>query len=279
MKSVVVLSLLLFCVLPKNSEQTFWRFAETTPAPTTTLPSDSNAPIYQKLQIIPPPQKTAETVLENFFDFYPVAGNRNRRSVVLEDIVFVLDGSGSVPECEFRQGLKAFTQAIEMCETPRGGKIYSCRHAAVTFSSLAKVDFSFLSSAQASQRIGSIPYPGGSTNTQAGLAFAKDLLLKGSRRFSKLKVLLITDGQSNVNKSMTVPKAQELKKMGVQISVVAVSDLDTDAIKEMAHVASSPAIKHVFRVQSVGKLAYVFDMAFEKLKSGQYKVKPYRSPC
>lgn len=78
---------------------------------------------------------------------------------------------------------------------------------------------------------------------------------------------------------MTIPMAQELKKMGVQVSVVAVSNLDTDAIKEMAHVATSPVLKHVFRVQSVGKLAYVFDMALEKLKSGQYKVKPYKSPC
>ena len=74
--------------------------------------------------------------LQNFFDFKPAA-KLGKRSVILEDIVFVTNGSGSDPGCKFRQGLRAFTQVIKMCETPRGGEIYGCRHAAVTYSSLA----------------------------------------------------------------------------------------------------------------------------------------------
>ena len=101
----------------------------------------------------------------------------------------------------------------------------------------------------------------------------------GSRRFSKLKILLITDGKSNVNESQTIPSAKELKNMGVQIAVVAVGSQDRDAIKEMAHLASSPALNNVFRVHSVGEIVYVFKMALEKMKSGHFTVRPYKSPC
>ena len=101
----------------------------------------------------------------------------------------------------------------------------------------------------------------------------------GSQRFSKLKVLLMTDGQSNVNVHQTIPNAKKLKNMGVQISVVAVGNLGTHAIKEMANIASSPAQKHVFRIKKNSDLVYIFELALEKLKSGKYKAKPYKSPC
>ncbi|XP_028394746.1 integrin alpha-D-like [Dendronephthya gigantea] len=277
MNSVVLLSLVMFfSVLPKNSEETFWRL--TTPRPTK-LPSDPNAPIYRKLQIIPSPKKTAQLMLENFFDFHP-ASKVTKRSLVLEDIVFIMDGSGSVPKCEFYEGLKAFAQAIEMCEKPKDGNTYNCRHAAVTFSTQARVDFQFLPSAEARQKIRLIPYPDGSTNTQAGLAKAENLFLTGSRRFSKLKVLLLTDGRSNVDRHLTIPNAEKLKKnLGVQISVVAVGDLDTLAIQEMAGIASSAPEKHVFRIRKISDLVYIFEMALEKLNSGKLQAKPYQSPC
>ena len=50
------------------------------------------------------------------------------------------------------------------------------KYAAVTFSSYSQVNFKFTPSSTAASRIMNIPYPGGSTNTQAGLADAKRLL-------------------------------------------------------------------------------------------------------
>ena len=135
-------------------------------------------------------------MLENFFDFNP-AGKRAKRSLIREDIVFVMDGSGSVPKCQFHQGLKAFTQAIEMCETPRGGNTYSCRHAAVTYSTGARVNFQFLPSAEASRRIGLIRYPSGSTNTQAGLAKAENLFLTGWLTIKISKVYFTCNSSNN----------------------------------------------------------------------------------
>ena len=89
-----------------------------------------------------------------------------------------MDGSGSVTKCEFNEGRKALAEAIKMCEAKEKGN-YSCRHAAVTFSNAATVNFKFLPSAQASQKMSAITYPSGSTNTQAGLAEAEKLFLSG----------------------------------------------------------------------------------------------------
>ena len=57
----------------------------------------------------------------------------------------------------------------------------------------------------------------------------------------------MTGGQSNVDVHQTIPNARRLKNMGVEIFIVAVGNLGTRAIKEMANIASPPAEKHIFR--------------------------------
>ena len=59
--------------------------------------------------------------------------------------------------------------------------MYSCRHAGVTFSYSAKTNFKFLPPKQAKQQIKAITYPGGWTNTQAGLAEAYKLFQQNGK--------------------------------------------------------------------------------------------------
>ncbi|CAB4008107.1 Retrovirus-related Pol poly from transposon, partial [Paramuricea clavata] len=257
--------------LPTYSQQTFRRRGPT-------LLSDRNAKVYKKLQNIPSPQHTAQKILSNSIGFHP--GRVGKRGIAVEDIVIVMDGSRSVGQCGFNEGLKALTQVIGMWEANGKRRYYtSCRYAAVTFSSEARVNFKFLPSAQASQKMSAITYPSnsGGRNTQAGLAEAEKLFLSGGRRFSKLKVLLMTDGQSNIDKSLTIPNAKKLKDMGAEIFVVAVGD-HMYGIDEMAKVASYPPEKYIYRVKTNSGLLYVFELALEKVRSG-YKAKPYASPC
>jgi hypothetical protein len=87
----------------------------------------------------------------------------------------------------------------------------------------------------------------------------------------------MTDGQSNIDKSLTIPNAKKLKGMGVDIFVVAVGD-HIYGIDEMAKVASYPPEKYVYRVKTNSALVYVFELAWEKVRSG-YKAKPYAPPC
>ncbi len=91
------------------------------------------------------------------------------------------------------------------------------------------------------------------------------IFLLESRRFSQLKVLLMTDGGSNVKKHLTEPNARELEAIGVEIFVVAVGDQNMAGIPEMARVASSPPETHVFRVEKNSDAKYVFELALEKL--------------
>ena len=55
------------------------------------------------------------------------------------------------------------------------GSGFDEKYAAVTFSSSAYVNFNFLSPSAAQQQLMRISYPGGGTNTQAGLEMAKTL--------------------------------------------------------------------------------------------------------
>lgn len=110
--------------------------------------------------------------MANFLHIYPgISGRRKRQSLKAEDIVVVMDGSGSIGSCEFKKGLKAIESLTKDANVP-GSKV---KYAAVTFGSSANIDFKFLPYATAADKIMKISYPNGATNTQAGLVEAKKL--------------------------------------------------------------------------------------------------------
>ena len=82
-----------------------------------------------------------------------------------------MDGSQSIGYYEFQKGKRA-VKCIMKLDDP---KVVDARYAAVTFSTSATVNFQFIKQSSAVNEIMKIPYPGGWTNTQAGLAEAKKL--------------------------------------------------------------------------------------------------------
>ena len=111
------------------------------------------------------------------------------------------------------------------------------------------------------------------------------LLVLGGRVSSEKKVLLITDGQSNIQKQLTIPKANNLKNMGVEIYVVAVGSY-ISGIGEMVKVAgSSNPFKlpedFLFRVHKYHGLWEVTELIIQKVAAtGKYTIlSPYPSPC
>ena len=105
--------------------------------------------------------------------FLGLRGHRiNKRQLGAEDIVVVMDGSGSVGSCEFKKGKIALSNMMELASA---NLRISTKYAAVTFASSAKVEFKFQSYTTASNKIKGIRYPSGGTNTQAGLTEAKKL--------------------------------------------------------------------------------------------------------
>ena len=88
-----------------------------------------------------------------------------------------MDGSGSIGPCEFGNGKKAMKNLLSYNQPGVDAK-----YAMVTFSSGYRRDFNFVSQSNAKFRITGVTYPGGSTNTQAGLADALDLFNTGKSR-------------------------------------------------------------------------------------------------
>jgi uncharacterized protein YegL len=115
--------------------------------------------------------------LDNFIGYQ--SGRVGKRLVRKEDVVFIMDESGSVGQCQFDYGRKALITSIETCREEEKQGTSSCRSAAITYSTTATVDFGFLPSVQAINKMKLISYRGGGTNTQAALAEAMKLFRKG----------------------------------------------------------------------------------------------------
>ena len=89
-----------------------------------------------------------------------------------------MDGSGSVGNCEFQRGKAAIKNLMKSENAVAIKNGFDEKYAAVTFSSSARVNFKFLPYSTAEQRLRVIQFPGGATNTQAGLAEAMKLFLE-----------------------------------------------------------------------------------------------------
>lgn len=223
--------------------------------------------------------------MANFLQIQP--GNqqmvtRGKRTTEIHDIVVVMDGSGSVRACEFEKGKKALHYMFGI--TDEYHKNVDPKYAAVTFASSARVNFKFLPYSSAASKILKIPYPNGMTNTQAGLAEAKKLFddpTSGRRPSPTRKmVFLVTDGQSNVHRHLTIPKANALKNSGVDIYVVAVGTY-ISGIDEMVKAASYPPNLFLFRVKKLSGFWKIIKLILKQVSPGKWRIAngQYDPPC
>ena len=110
------------------------------------------------------------------------------------------------------------------------------------------------------------------------------LFVPGGRFADRKNVLLITDGQSNVKKHLTVPNADRLKRLGVHIYVFAVGSY-ISGIGEMVQVAGSKDSgrpdAYLFRIKGYHQLWEFTKLVVTKLAStGKYiSLSPEPSPC
>lgn len=109
-------------------------------------------------------------VITNIFRIHP----GGKRSVKLEDVVIIMDGSGSIGQCEFNNGKKAMKSLMQYKQSSINAK-----YAMVTFANDVRRDFSFLPQLDAAIKIDGAKYPSGGTNTQAALAEALKMFKSG----------------------------------------------------------------------------------------------------
>jgi len=131
--------------------------------------------IFAAFQTVPEPKVTAKKLMTNFLHIHPkssFADRVRRNSLIIEDIVIVMDGSFSIGSCEFNKGKKALQNMMELANNnPKS----DAKYAGITFASSVTVNFKFLPYSAAANKISQISYPGGGTNTAAALAEAKKL--------------------------------------------------------------------------------------------------------
>ena len=103
---------------------------------------------------------------------------------------------------------------------------------------------------------------------------------KGRRLNAVKMVFLVTDGQSNFGRSLTVPKAEALKQTGVKIFVAAVGSY-IHGIDEMVQVASYPPKDHVFRVSSLRGFLKIINLIIQNVSPSKYAIVKgqYTPPC
>lgn len=168
------------------------------------------------------------------------------------DVVFVLDSSASVGAKDFKNGVMALQTLITRAKD-------STKYAGVTFATVANITFNFTDPLDAMKLIGQVKYRPGMTNTQHALDVCRnDLFLNkksGYRRLSYKRILIVTDGQSNVEKEQTLYNAFRLKNMGIEIFVVAVGKY-LRGIAEIVGLASSTDA-HLYRVRNMRGLLEV----------------------
>ena len=162
------------------------------------------------------------------------------------DLSFVFDSSGSVGEQNFELE-KNF--AIDVARTFSIGPL-DTQIAAIAYSGFARISFfldSFNNLSSVIGALGAIEYfdlPGNgqpSTNTADALIRTRQEIFtpSGGARDAALGyprvTVVVTDGRSNVNRSLTVPSAEALHDNGVTVFAVGVGrNIDMDELNSIA---------------------------------------------
>jgi Mg-chelatase subunit ChlD len=165
-------------------------------------------------------------------------------------VAFVLDVSGSLYDV-YTLGMAVIRQLVYGLEF----RFDRTRAGLVLFSDSAEVRF-YLNTYQDRRDILealSLKDYGGRTNTQDALSTALNQIFtsnNGDRSSAENIVIIATDGESNIQSSETLRKAQDLKDRGAKVYVFAIGDrVNMDEVNGMAHEANS---NYVYRVYNTG---------------------------
>lgn len=194
-----------------------------------------------------PKERVTAKKLERFF-IDARSRRRHRRSLdqPIYDVVLVFDASNSIRKRDFYRGVKALGELIDKARP-------DTHYAAVTFSDKATVAFDFTDAKTAKQYLqDKVHFIGDKTNTQEAFLKCRKELFRNKksklRTRAKKRVLLLTDGSSNMNVHLTLYRAFQLKILGVEMFVIGVGNY-MPGIQELVGIASSTN-RHLYRVRN-----------------------------
>lgn len=170
--------------------------------------------------------------------------------IAQKDVVFVLDSSSSVGQANYHTMLDFVKALVEEL----AGASFNNRFGMIVYSTEVRLIFSlgrYSNAGTILNAVGGTRYYPGSTNTAGGLRTALEILSNhyGARRSADDIVILITDGQSNVNSHDTIPAAEELKATGARVLTIGVGLTDYSEVGQIASTSED-----VFKVSGFNVL-------------------------
>lgn len=200
-----------------------------------------------RFQRVPKERVTAKKIEQFFIRSESEFRTRNRRAIedkTKYDVVLVFDASNSIRKRDFYRGVKALEVLIHKARP-------DTHYAAITFSDKAIVAFDFTDYKRAKRFLRTrVKFIGDKTNTQEALQKCRTELFQKEnsklRPGAKKRVLLLSDGSSNMNVHLTLYRALQLRLTGVEVFVIGVGNY-MPGIQELVGIASSTN-KHLYRV-------------------------------
>ncbi|KAG8433485.1 hypothetical protein GDO86_017678, partial [Hymenochirus boettgeri] len=182
------------------------------------------------------------------------------------DIVFLIDGSGSIRKGEFTIVLDFVSKVIEQFSTS------NALFAFMQYSSKFEIHFDFNDFSKTSDRnslIQNIIQQRGNTYTATAiLRVLEDLFIdsSGSRPRSQKILIVVTDGQKNDALPYDEPIAKA-ESLGILRFAIGVGKAFTtaEALEELNSIASEPTTDHVFRVGNFAALSQLQEQLQNKI--------------
>ena len=184
------------------------------------------------------------------------------------DIVFALDGSGSVGLRNFMNLLNFVSDVSCQYEIDRTS---GAQVGVVTFSLSAVTNITlpqYQTKASLSSAIVSIPYPRGGTSTHLGLQEARNQFSTNGRQGAKRVLIVATDGQSN-NPAATAREAGLVMDDNIEVFSIGIGSGANQ--EELRIIASDPDSTHVLTIRNF--TAQSFTSIIESLNKGICKSK------
>lgn len=192
-----------------------------------------------------PKERVTARKIEQFF----IQNKRRHRRDIDQteyDVVLVVDASNSIRKRDFHRGIKALQTLIDKADP-------NTHYAGIVYSDKATVAFDFTDQRTAKHYLRTrVRFVGEKTNTQDALLKCRTKLFQNKksnlRPRAKKRVLLLTDGSSNMHIHLTLYRAFQLKILGVEIFAIGVGNY-MPGIQELVGIASSTD-KHLYRVRN-----------------------------
>ncbi|XP_064598615.1 von Willebrand factor A domain-containing protein 2-like [Liolophura sinensis] len=149
-----------------------------------------------------------------------------------KDVTFILDMSRSIDHKQFQKLLTFLSKLVEKLEVGVDGMQISM----VTYSDHAHVVFGLQRYTEKKEVMHSILNSGyipGAANTADALDYTAEYVFKeeyGDRSWAENIAILITDGESNIDRHLTVPAAEKLRATGTTVLGVGIRLENTDEL-------------------------------------------------